>query len=131
MFQSYAFQSYAFQCVGVATPIPPNVNDGGGGFYLKKCKPDLRVEKETEERLHFDKVISEIYDRIEGVVPELQQEIAEIVTHKKAKGDTHLPPLPMLDVEAIMQDMQSVKRLIEIHRKMMFEEEMIILMLAL
>lgn len=128
MFQYGAFQGGAFQSYWV---VSNNAQNTGGDVFYKKRHPDRRVEEETKERLALEKTISEIYDRINLIPAQQQQEVAEIVTGKKSSDDIALPILSALNVDVIMQDMVSIKRLMEIHKQMMIEEEVIILMLAL
>lgn len=129
-FWGRAFWNRAFQIArNTVAPAPAPAVDGGF-FPIKKSKPSKRVENETEERLKFDRVIQDIYDRIEGVAPEKKQEIVKIVTRKK-EAAKQLPPIPELDVSGIMEDLKSFKRLMAIHKQMMQEEEAMVLLLAL
>ncbi len=126
-FSTSAFSVNAFDFGGVIPPVPPVVPRGGDGWYKRKkpVVPDRRVENETKERLEFDRVISDIYDKVHNLQPEQREEVEEILEvklPKKLSKKTSVN-MPELDIERILSDSNSLRRLIELRNLAMQEEE--------
>lgn len=113
------------------TPSPAPIPADGGYFKPVKRKPDRRVEHETHERIALEHAISDIYDRILGLTPDEQQEVAKIVAPLQKTKTKVLPKIPEIDFDLLMSNVQSVSRLMELRQRAMEEEEMAVLLLLM
>lgn len=123
-FSSGAFSTSAFSILAFdfgSTPPPPVVvARGGDGWYIRRKKrpPDRRVEDETDERLKFESVISDIYDRLHGLTPEKVAEV-EAILKVKIPVKKQVFFMPEMNIAKLMADASALQRLLNIRAAVM------------